>query len=47
LGASVSLSSGFHPQTNGQAERANQDLGTALRCGCAQPISMERTPLLD
>ena len=32
LGASVSLSSGYHPQTNGQAERANQDLGAALRC---------------
>lgn len=24
IGASASLSSGFHPQTNGQAERANQ-----------------------
>ena len=36
LGASVSLSSGFHPQTNGQAERANQDLGTALRCVVAR-----------
>ena len=32
LGASVSLSSGFHPQTNGQSERANQDLETTLRC---------------
>ncbi|KAI4805924.1 hypothetical protein KUCAC02_010517 [Chaenocephalus aceratus] len=32
LGASASLSSGYHPQTNGQTERANQDLGTALRC---------------
>ena len=32
LGATVSLSSGFHPQTNGQAERANQDLEAALRC---------------
>lgn len=32
LGATVSLSSGFHPQTNGQAERTNQDLETALRC---------------
>ncbi len=26
LGVSVSLSSGFHPQSNGQTERANQDL---------------------
>lgn len=32
LGASVSLSSGFHPQTNGQTERANQNVGTALFC---------------
>ncbi|KAJ8388138.1 hypothetical protein AAFF_G00146290 [Aldrovandia affinis] len=32
LGASASLSSGYHPQTTGQTERANQDLGTALRC---------------
>lgn len=32
LGASISLSSGFHPQTNGQAERANQKLESALRC---------------
>lgn len=40
LGASVSLSSGYHPQTNGQAERANQDLGAALRCvACRNPSS--------
>ncbi|KAK7921945.1 hypothetical protein WMY93_008847 [Mugilogobius chulae] len=32
LGISVSLSSGFHPQTNGQSERTNQDLEAALRC---------------
>lgn len=32
LGASVSLSSGFHPQSNGQTERMNQDLETTLRC---------------
>uniref|UniRef100_A0A8C6LTI7 Gypsy retrotransposon integrase-like protein 1 n=1 Tax=Nothobranchius furzeri TaxID=105023 RepID=A0A8C6LTI7_NOTFU len=32
LGASVSLSSGYHPQTNGQTERANQQLGRYLRC---------------
>ncbi len=32
LGATVSLSSGYHPQSNGQAERANQEMETALRC---------------
>lgn len=36
LGAKVSLSSGFHPQSNGQCERANQDLEAALRCVAAQ-----------
>lgn len=32
LGTTVSLSSGYHPQSNGQTERANQNLGVALRC---------------
>ncbi|XP_057696537.1 retinoic acid receptor RXR-gamma-B isoform X2 [Corythoichthys intestinalis] len=32
IGATVSLSSGFHPQSNGQAERMNQELETTLRC---------------
>uniref|UniRef100_A0A8C5CEZ5 Gypsy retrotransposon integrase-like protein 1 n=1 Tax=Gadus morhua TaxID=8049 RepID=A0A8C5CEZ5_GADMO len=32
VGATVSLSSGFHPQSNGQTERVNQDLETTLRC---------------
>lgn len=30
LGVTVSLSSGFHPQTNGQAKRGNEDLDSAL-----------------
>uniref|UniRef100_A0AAX7UFC4 Integrase catalytic domain-containing protein n=1 Tax=Astatotilapia calliptera TaxID=8154 RepID=A0AAX7UFC4_ASTCA len=32
LGDQVSLSSGFHPQTNGQTERANEVLEAMLRC---------------
>ena len=32
VGASVSLSSGFHPESNGQTERMNQELETTLRC---------------
>ncbi len=32
LGATVSLSSGYHPQSNGQSERANHDLERMLRC---------------
>ncbi|KAK2905717.1 hypothetical protein Q8A73_009660 [Channa argus] len=32
LGATVSLSSGFHPQSSSQTERANQSLETTLRC---------------
>lgn len=31
IGASASLSSGFHPQTNGQAERTNQIVARILR----------------
>lgn len=32
IGATVSLSSGYHPQSNGQSERLNQELETTLRC---------------
>uniref|UniRef100_A0A8C6MDH0 Gypsy retrotransposon integrase-like protein 1 n=1 Tax=Nothobranchius furzeri TaxID=105023 RepID=A0A8C6MDH0_NOTFU len=35
LGARVALTSGFHPQTNGQCERMNQELGAMLRCICS------------
>uniref|UniRef100_A0A8C6PEI6 Gypsy retrotransposon integrase-like protein 1 n=1 Tax=Nothobranchius furzeri TaxID=105023 RepID=A0A8C6PEI6_NOTFU len=35
LGANVSLSSGYHPQTNGQCERLNQELEAMLRCVCS------------
>lgn len=32
LGATVSLTLGYHPQSNGQTERVNQSLESALRC---------------
>ncbi len=32
VGATVSLSLGYHPQTNGQTERLSQDLETGLHC---------------
>uniref|UniRef100_A0A8C6LI56 Gypsy retrotransposon integrase-like protein 1 n=1 Tax=Nothobranchius furzeri TaxID=105023 RepID=A0A8C6LI56_NOTFU len=35
LGARLALTSGFHPQTNGQCERMNQELGAMLHCVCA------------
>uniref|UniRef100_A0A8C6MBY8 Gypsy retrotransposon integrase-like protein 1 n=1 Tax=Nothobranchius furzeri TaxID=105023 RepID=A0A8C6MBY8_NOTFU len=35
LGAKVCLTSGFHPQTNGQVERMNQEQEAMLRCICA------------
>ncbi len=36
LGVTVSLSSGYHPQTNGQAERKIQELGRYLRAYCQE-----------
>ena len=40
IGTTVSLSSGFHPQTNGQTEQANQATKTVLRCLCSNnPVS--------
>lgn len=32
FGTTSSLTSGYHPQSNGQTEGANQDLETAIRC---------------
>lgn len=40
LGTSVSLSSGSHPQSNGQTERTNQDLESALHCVAATNPSL-------
>ncbi|KAL6476643.1 hypothetical protein MHYP_G00151420 [Metynnis hypsauchen] len=40
MGTSVSLSSGFHPESNGQTERVNQALAWTLRClTCTNPSS--------
>ncbi|KAK3556146.1 hypothetical protein QTP70_005632 [Hemibagrus guttatus] len=36
LGIRVSLSSGYHPQSNGQAERLNQEIGRFLRSYCSR-----------
>ncbi|KAI3351293.1 hypothetical protein L3Q82_005837 [Scortum barcoo] len=36
LGATVSLSSGYHSESNGQTERLNQELETCLKCLVAQ-----------
>jgi len=36
LGATVTLSSGYHPQSNVQAEHKNPEMETALRCITSQ-----------
>ncbi|KAK3539043.1 hypothetical protein QTP86_023635 [Hemibagrus guttatus] len=36
LGIGVSLSSGYHPQSNGQAEHLNQEIGRLLRTYCSR-----------
>uniref|UniRef100_A0A3B3H296 Gypsy retrotransposon integrase-like protein 1 n=1 Tax=Oryzias latipes TaxID=8090 RepID=A0A3B3H296_ORYLA len=36
IGATVSLTSGYHPESNGQTERLNQQLETGLRCLVSQ-----------
>ncbi|XP_068178216.1 uncharacterized protein [Antennarius striatus] len=46
LGASTSLSSGFHPQSNGQSERMNQEMETALRCMASKNPASWSTQLL-
>ncbi|KAK9539596.1 hypothetical protein VZT92_004693 [Zoarces viviparus] len=48
LGATASLSSGFHPQTNGQTERLNQELEAILRCVTAMnPSSWIHHPWVE
>lgn len=32
IGSSISMSSGFHPQSNDQTERVNQDIEKTLSC---------------
>ncbi|KAI3365323.1 hypothetical protein L3Q82_010413, partial [Scortum barcoo] len=46
VGASASLLSGFHSQSNGQTERMNQELETALRCMASQHPSSWSQQLL-
>ena len=36
LGVSVSLTSGFHPESNGKVERVNQDVDRFLRSYCQE-----------
>lgn len=36
IGATASLTSGYHPEANGQTERLNQQLETSLRCLVSQ-----------
>ncbi|KAK3563236.1 hypothetical protein QTP86_018284 [Hemibagrus guttatus] len=36
LGISISLNSGYHPQSNGQTERLNQEIGRFLRSYCSR-----------
>ena len=46
LGASVSLSSGHHPQSNGETERVNQGLEIYLRCYTSKdPTKWSQNPL--
>lgn len=50
LGASVSLSSGFHLQTNGQTEQQNKDMELAVRLvtpllACSPPLDWVHTQL--
>ncbi|CAK6981241.1 uncharacterized protein LOC108874699, partial [Scomber scombrus] len=41
LGVRTSLTSGYHPQSNGQTERANQSLESSLRCSGQLPGTSE------
>ena len=48
LGATVSLSLGFHTQSNGQTEQVNQEMETMLRCMVSRnPATWAQQILLD
>ncbi|KAK3551229.1 hypothetical protein QTP70_013818 [Hemibagrus guttatus] len=44
LGIGISLSSGYHPQSNGQAEWLNQEIGRFLRSYCSREQQRWREP---
>lgn len=39
IGATTCLSSGYHPQCNGQSDRMNQEMETALGCMVSKNLS--------
>ena len=42
LGCTIAMSSGYHPQTDGQTERTNRTLEEMLRAYCGEPEQQQR-----